>query len=374
MKKVVIVQRVLPNYRVPFFQGLRDRLTENGVDLSLVYGQGNEHDRIKKDSAELAWGTRIRNRYLIGGYVWQPCLEHCRGADLVVVENANRLIVNYWLQLKQIFGAQKIAFWGHGKNFQGGGWLSRIVKDRLMRFSHWWFTYTVQGKELVQLSRFPGERVTVVQNALDTTSLKRWKRDITPEEMQRKRDELQLGNGPVLLYCGGMYPEKLLPQLISESKSLNREIPSLQLILIGSGVHAYLAEEASKKYQWVHYVGPLFGRDKILHYSMADYVWCPGLVGLGVLDSIALGVPMITTEYPGHSPEIAYLRNGENGIMLKGGQEEWLPQLKQVLGDSKLRQTLVKGCENDATKFTIEKMVHNFAKGILLAFEIGAYQ
>ena len=190
--------------------------------------------------------------------------------------------------------------------------------------------------------------------------------------MHRKREKLQLGNGPVLLYCGGMYREKLLPQLISEAVSLNKEIPSLRLILIGSGAHGYLADEASQKHRWIHYPGPLFGRDKVFQYLLADYVWCPGSVGLGVLDSIALEVPMITTEYPGHGPEIAYLRNGKNGIMLKGEKEEWLPQLKQVLEDSKLRQTLVKGCKRDATQFTLKRMVNNFAGGLLLALGLNA--
>jgi glycosyltransferase involved in cell wall biosynthesis len=372
MKKVLIVQRVLTHYRAPFFQGLRDRLIENGVELSLVYGQGDEGDRTRKDSAELAWASRIQNRYLTGGLVWQPCLKFCRDTDLVVVENANRFLINYWLQLKQILGIRNIAFWGHGKNFQGGGWLSKLVKVRLMRFVHWWFTYTEQGKELVQASGFPGEKITVVQNTIDISSLRNCKQEITPEEVQRKRDELQLGNGPVLLYCGGMYREKLLPQLISEAVLLNKEIPSLQLILIGSGAHGYLAKEASQKHRWIHYPGPLFGREKVLHYLLADYVWFPGSVGLGVLDSIALEVPMITTAYPGHGPEIAYLRNGENSIMLKGEKEEWLPQLKQVLEDSKLKQTLVKGCKRDATQFTLKRMVNNFAGGLLLALGLNA--
>ncbi len=369
MKKVTIVQRVLTHYRIPFFQGLKDSLANHDIELLLVYGQGNSADLSRNDSAELPWAYEIQNSYYHGGAVWQPCFKYCLDADLVIVENANRLLVNYLLQLRQFMGIQRFAFWGHGKNFQGGG-VKEIAKKRLSRFAHWWFTYTEQGKKIVQLSGFPGHRITVVQNAIDSSSLIALKTNVTNEEVLHMREELQLGDSPVLLYCGGMYKEKLIPELISTAIELKNRSPTLQLILIGSGVNCHLADKASKEFPWIHYLGPLFGRDKILYYLLADYVWNPGAVGLAVLDSFALETPMITTEHPWHGPEFGYLETGRNGIVLKGKKEEWSSQLTHILSDSILKQKLVKGCKRDQERYSLDAMVNNFSHGILSALEI----
>lgn len=49
---------------------------------------------------------------------WQPVLGHVSGADLVIVEQATKLLVNYVLLAQQALGRTKFAFWGHGENFQ----------------------------------------------------------------------------------------------------------------------------------------------------------------------------------------------------------------------------------------------------------------
>lgn len=43
----------------------------------------------------------------------------------------------------------------------------------------------------------------------------------------------------------------------------------------------------------------------------------PGLVGLAILDAGAAGLPLVTTDYPWHSPEIAYLDPGVNGLPIR---------------------------------------------------------
>src|SRR5689334_9127865 len=114
MPRVLVVQRQLPAYRLPFFSLLRERLAALGIDLSLVVGPAKS---VRRDQGDLDWAVRSGNRVAsVKGreVVWQPVLRAAHAADLVIVEQANRLLANYVLLA---LGA-RVAFWGHGANLQ----------------------------------------------------------------------------------------------------------------------------------------------------------------------------------------------------------------------------------------------------------------
>ena len=93
----------------------------------------------------------------------------------------------------------------------------------------------------------------------------------------------------------------------------------------------------------------------------------PGLVGLGVVDSFAYGVPMITTNYPFHSPEIDYLQHRHNGWIVANWTDpaEYAKVIVRLLKQDAQRQTLVRGCRASLPYFSTEKMAARFARGIL---------
>ena len=95
----------------------------------------------------------------------------------------------------------------------------------------------------------------------------------------------------------------------------------------------------------------------------------PGLVGLGLVDAFHHGVPTIVTEYRYHSPEIVYLRDGENGIMAEDSREGLTQAMIRLATDDQVHNKLVAGCKIAAKKITIEEMVNRFSGGILAALE-----
>jgi L-malate glycosyltransferase len=92
-------------------------------------------------------------------------------------------------------------------------------------------------------------------------------------------------------------------------------------------------------------------------------------VGLGVIDSIVAGTPLITSADSAHGPEIAYLRDGENGRLVTGGGDpmRYAEAVLEVLGDPALHRRLVAGCADDAGRYTIGAMIDRFAGGVRLA-------
>src|SRR5437773_2009853 len=109
-RRVGIVYKSLPQWRRRFFELLRDRLTQEAIDLQVIYGQPGAKDAAKKDTVDLEWAQRIENRivrFCGRELYWQPCLHFLRGADLVIVEQASKLLVNYVLQARYLLGGTR---------------------------------------------------------------------------------------------------------------------------------------------------------------------------------------------------------------------------------------------------------------------------
>jgi L-malate glycosyltransferase len=136
------------------------------------------------------------------------------------------------------------------------------------------------------------------------------------------------------------------------------------MIFMGSGIESYKVEDASKKYDWIHYVGSKFGKERVKFFKISLIQIMPYAVGLGVLDSFALETPMIITANPFHGPEIEYLENGINGFITKDNIDDYSQTIIETLKTRKY-DDLIKGCKKAAEVYTIENMVINFKKGVL---------
>ena len=96
----------------------------------------------------------------------------------------------------------------------------------------------------------------------------------------------------------------------------------------------------------------------------------PGLVGLGILDSFALAVPLVTTDIPIHSPEIEYLENHVNGVMTRHDVNEYANVVVSLLADEHKYQLLKSAALLSSEKYSVEDMVENFIQGILSAIGV----
>jgi glycosyltransferase involved in cell wall biosynthesis len=375
-RKVAVIYKYVPEYRFDFFNLARERLAEEDIEFLLLYGQPGRFDAQKGDSVELPWATKISSViWVIGKWelYWQPVLEYLHDVDLVIVEQANKLLVNYVLQAQNLLGIRKLAFWGHGRNLQAKkvDTLSEWIKRKLSTKAHWWFAYDDVSARYVESLGYPHDRITSVQNAIDTRFLSRAYQSLTSADISRVCQQLDIRSQYVCIYAGGMYPDKRLSFLLDSLNLIRKQIPDFEMILIGSGVDARLVEDFAGLHSWVHYIGPKFKLRKIPYFAISKLLLNPGVVGLGILDSFALETPLITTNIPNHGPEIEYLENGINGIMV---QESRNPQayanaVIDLLNDESGRQRLIENCRKAREKYTVENMVENFLNGIEKALE-----
>ncbi|MGA2507467.1 MAG: glycosyltransferase family 4 protein [Chitinispirillaceae bacterium] len=372
-KKVLIVQRYIAHYQISFFEQLCNALESASIQLELIGGQGSLSDRAKRDAANIPWVIPSNDFYLFGErLVFQPCLRCALSADLVIIEQANKYLLNYVLQFLRPFSHRLLAFWGHGFCHQQSlNSPSNKFKSFVTKHVDWWFAYTESVAEYVEAQGFPKDRITVVQNAIDTSSLSQMAAQVTSEDIALLRKKYGLTQGKTGVFCGGMYKEKQLPFLIQCAEELHKQDQGFSMIFIGSGVDAHLVEEAASRNSWIHYAGPEFGLEKVKLILAADFMLSPGLVGLGILDSFVLERPLVTTDYPLHSPEITYLDNNVNGILTPFTMEAYSKAVTNLMWESARLQKLRCKCRESGQRYTIETMVEKCVKGIQQCLLIG---
>lgn len=375
MKRVVCVQERLLRYRLPFFDQLRRTLQEDGIALDLRYGSASQTVALRGDSADLSWGTHVRNRRLRLGAaheaVWQPVIAASRQADLVIVDQASRLLANYVLLARQQFGGTPVALWGHGANLQPDRSVfsraGEAAKRGYSRVPHWWFAYTEGTAHRVAGLGFPRQRITVVQNAVDTSSFQRWYDAVTPDEAEQARVALGLrGHGNTCLYIGSLYPDKRIGFLLEAAEVIATAVPDFELVVIGSGPDEERVRRAAARSPWVRHVPATFGRDKAVLARGSQLLLMPGAVGLGILDSFSFRLPMVTTAEALHGPEIEYMRSGANGVVTCAGatSRAYAETVVGLLRDPARIERLRNGCAESADVYTLDAMVRRFSDGV----------
>lgn len=369
--KVCIVQHRLLHYRTELFENLRQACADVGIELMLVHGQATAIEAIRQDTGRLPWATEIRNRsWRLGGrdILWQPLPKTVDECDLIVLMQESRLLSNYpWL-----FGLgprkTRVAFWGHGRNFQSeapSGWRERW-KRRNLRAVDWWFAYTQMSADIVAQAGFPAERITVLNNAIDNSSFSADLACVSDEEVAALRGSVMAEpDAPVGLYCGSLYPDKRLDLLLEACERIVAQLPEFKLVVVGDGPSRTLLEDSGASRPWMHWAGVKRGRDKAAWFRAAQLYLSPGAVGLHVLDSFIAGTPMVTTTDALHGPEIAYLQDRVNGLITPGDADSYSRAVLALLNDPARLAEIQRKAAASAEQYTLDQMVQRFRDGIV---------
>lgn len=367
-KKVVIIQRTVKFYRLKFFEKLKEKCSQNNIELVLIYGQD---DLLTFNDADISWGIKVKNyRITLFGkkLYYQNVWKYIIDADLIIVEQANKNVINYFWWLMNIFKIKKLAFWGHGINFQNDKSLlsntSEFLKKQFTKRIHWFFAYTNLSKEIVIKMGFLPDKITVVNNTIAVEDLKNEITKYNDDKLAKIREEIGLKGNNVCLYVGGMYKEKRLDFLISSLKLIKESVADFEMIFIGDGQQKEIIVNFVKDKDWAYYLGVKDELSKVPYFLISKIFLMPGLVGLAIIDSFVFGVPLITTDCKLHSPEISYLENGVNGIMTKDDLTEYTNSVIELLKDENKRQRVVEDCRISAEIYSMSNMVNNFMAGI----------
>jgi glycosyltransferase involved in cell wall biosynthesis len=380
MPIVAILHEGIPQYRLPFFEGLREALARENVALRLGQGQPPASFAQRGDSVQrLPWATPLPTRHLrLGGreLVWLDPRPVIRGADLVIAIQQIRQLQNLVLWGLHQAGQLRLAWWGHGRDFAKS---PDCASERFKRFlsarAHWWFAYNQISVRTVASLGFPEARITPVMNSTDTTPLRRMRETLTIGELEGLRQELGLGSGPVGIYVGALDRIKQIPYLLEAARVVRERCPGFHLLLVGNGPDGSALRASTAGTHWIHWVGPAFGREKVRLMALAQVCLLPAWVGLQIVDAFALGLPLVTTDTFPHSVEMDYLESGVNGWMVTGrpDAQAYGHAVADLLQNPERLARLGQAAEAAGRTYSLEAMVANFTQGILAALQAPPY-
>lgn len=334
MARVVLLQRIIPGYRVPVLRRLAEEL-----DWRIVFGRNVPGSSIT-DAPFLhgvdfrAWSAGGSARFIVpvGAIIdrFKP--------DAIVAEGAPGLSSTWELAARRRFGGPKLLFWSigyHPESPHEPGRLGLAQWPYLLAYAGA-DAMVLYGRDGADFLRrfFPRKPLFVAANTVDTEELRR-QRDRAAPAARRGR--------PELVTLGRLNANKNFAQLVQSFLAFRRRCPDAVLKIIGDGPDRPNIEAAA---------GDQLGRSVILlgasydeaetarHLMAADLFVMAGRIGLSINHALAYDLPVMAfargPRGPFHGSEIDYLIDGQTGFLVRDASTEGLTRrLEEVLADGR---------------------------------------
>ncbi|MCI4445306.1 MAG: glycosyltransferase family 4 protein [Candidatus Aminicenantes bacterium] len=316
-------------YRIGVYNYLHDYLKKSGYYLTVV------SENVQPDGHLKAEFPEIRMTFSFGSLV-SLVKEKQPWGNILFINHRARYFYPFLLFLR-IYGYKTIT-WTHGLNLQNkSDKLSRLAHHLEHALCHRIILYSDDLKRY--LLKKHRKKVFVANNTLNLS-------DYVPVR-EKKEDILKryhISTRKNIVYSGRIDPRKRIYDLLEAFELI--EDNEVGLIIIGPDDLGIL-EEKYKKSPRIFYLGPLYGKEALDLLSASDVCCIPGAVGLGIVDSMYCGLPLVTEDV-NHGPEIMYFKEGINGYMVKAGEVPALAEkLTLVLHHPELRDRLGQAARNE---------------------------
>ncbi|WP_312114086.1 1,4-alpha-glucan branching protein domain-containing protein [Brevibacillus reuszeri] len=212
------------------------------------------------------------------------------------------------------------------------------VSERVIVCSHY------MGHEISRLFAVAAENISVIHNGVETTMTQ-------PFASGDLKQELSLGDGPILFFVGRLVREKGAHLLIEAVARLVHAYPALQLVVAGRGpMQDELKQVAAQRgvAHHIRFLGFVDDERRNQLFLLADVAVFPSLYepfGIVALEAMSFGTPLVVAD-TGGLREI--IRHGENGATVYAGDVESLVnQLHWMLGNPDKRRQMAEAAMTD---------------------------
>jgi glycosyltransferase involved in cell wall biosynthesis len=192
----------------------------------------------------------------------------------------------------------------------------------MMRRADHIFSYTATGAQVAILSGVTANHVTVLGNTSDVEGLLTAAAALSESDLRSFRISHGLGDATAYCYIGGLDGDKRVEWLAEALGHLYRIDPSIKVLLAGHGSQRHLLDDAQRRSQLID-VGYADDRMKAIMAGVCDAVLSPGRIGLVAVDALAMKLPIVTSDFSFHAPEVEYLTEGESIVSVMGGPEKY---------------------------------------------------
>lgn len=331
--RVGLIQRVKPNYRVPFFDELALR-SEKGFSLAagqpLAIESIPDHRLLQHGdwfkTTNLHFLTPSHPLYLcyqknIIGWLnqWDP--------DALIVEANFRYLSSYAAIDWMVSRKRPVIGWGLGAKPLGG--IIGTARDNFLKKFDALVAYSSSGAAEYSAIGFSAEKIFVAKNAVVNAPL-----EGLETILSSSRAELPIK----LLFVGRLQKRKNVDLLIRAVASLDQKIRP-RLSIVGDGPEMEnLRKLADSLPVQVRFTGHLEGDELEREFIQSNLFVLPGTGGLAVQQAMSFGLPVIVEEGDGTQNDLV---SAENGWLLKrGGLDELIGILQQALSTPEKLSTM----------------------------------
>jgi FkbM family methyltransferase len=362
-----MVQPYVPDYREPFFDRVLELLGQKGVQFEVLAAGARGVQRARHDGVHPGYAVTVAMTTLsLRGISirWKHVLQRTRSSDLVVVELAAGAVESI---IGTLTRRDRTALWGHGyAAVSDPNPLDSAIERWMMRRAVHVFVYTERGRVAAISAGADPRRITVINNSVDVAALRKRAQELSRSTALRILDRSDNSGGRCTAAAiGGLDTSKRVEFLIAAADRVRERMPEFELIVAGDGNQAPVVEKAAATRPWLSFIGRAGIEEKTAIGKVAGCLMNPGRVGLIAVDSFALGLPIVTTRWPYHAPEVEYLTDGVTAVFADNSIESFVDAVVGVLSDAKWRERLAAACHAAAEHYGIDEMARRFVEGVL---------
>lgn len=341
--RLCVVQPYVPRYRQPLFDAV-ERLIRQEQDISgsleVLAGTPKGSQSKRLDNVNSAgWLTELPDACLrtpLGSIKWKRgVLGRTKSADVVICElEPGNLTTWLLLMRRRLVGGPRVILWGHGKAYTHvEKRLAPTLRALQVRIADLSMTYAHGGRAALLKLGLPATKVRVIGNSTDSAALRRKVRERRNQSSLTcipSLEHVQVASRNIAIYIGGLDADKRIDFLLAAAEHAYGQDPTFLLVVAGSG-DAETSLAAAQNQPWLRRL-PYADQEAWADLAaVANAVWVPGRVGLIAVDALASELPLLTTDFPFHAPELEFLTEGQDYFVLSQDPKIFAAQALDIM-------------------------------------------
>lgn len=367
-------QGCIPIYRKPLFERLA-RIED--IEYVVAYGDRPRGTSYIVAEPPFTFKTiRIRNYelpLLNSACIWQPIVgAFWHEFDAAILGDEIKYLSHLAIIASARLSRRPVMLWGFGypsgqrpmPNLSLMTRIKRALKSAFrrteFRLLDGYLAYTGSGADTLVATGMPRERIATVRNTVDVEKQVLLRAEAAGMSHEAIRTNLGVpADAQVLLYFGRFLPDKRVDMLIDYARRCAERGRNVHLIISGEGPEAERLRAQAQDLGNVVF-RKLLDLDLAYALRIASAVVIAGFSGLAIAHAFAHGVPFLTRKGIIHPPEVDYIDDGVNGLMLDTEAEDFFAGLDRYLDDAELQARLRAGAEATAAGLSMDAMATNF--------------
>lgn len=373
--KVLLIQRVVPHYRIDLFNSIYELLSKRNIDFTIFCGFSILDTKYVNTTKRPVYlnislkNIRLFQKHITFYYNLFFILK-AEKPDLIITEGGsntiNNIIVLFYNKLYKV----PFVVWDLGKFVKLRDSKSSLIEaiysfiyKKTIIKSNSIITYNKAGAKYFKESfNLETEKIQILHNTINEKNIFKSKNSVI---VDKEFEKFAANFSHIIIFVGAIDKFKNLDFIIRIQNKLNDDFGFL---IIGNGTYKIEFQNKMKKFN-TFFTGQVNNLEQLAYYYGKSKVFLlPGLGGLSINQSLAYGVPVICSESDGS--EFDLIVDGETGFILeKNNLLLWESRIKFICNLDKSHFE-TKCVRHIMQNFTLESAASNFIKSVVTNISI----